>query len=40
MCRTPDFEGNLYLFARATDGSVKYWYGNGGPWSTTNSING
>ncbi|MFF5234712.1 hypothetical protein [Dactylosporangium sp. NPDC000521] len=32
------FNGNLYEFARGTDGTVKYWYGNGGPWSATQSL--
>ncbi|MFF5234713.1 GH25 family lysozyme [Dactylosporangium sp. NPDC000521] len=32
------YNGNLYEFARGTDGTVKYWYGNGGPWSATQSL--
>jgi hypothetical protein len=34
------FGGNQYKFARGADGTVKYWYGNGGPWSGTNTVPG
>ncbi|MEU5943648.1 GH25 family lysozyme [Micromonospora sp. NPDC047548] len=34
------FNGVFYEFARASDGSVRYWYGTGGPWSSAQSLGG
>jgi hypothetical protein len=32
------FNSTLYEFARGTDGSIKYWFGNGGGWSSEQTI--
>ena len=32
------FNGVLFVFGRGTDGTVKYWFAAGGPWSPTQSF--
>jgi hypothetical protein len=32
------FNGTLYEFGRGADGTVKYWYANGGPWSSVQTF--
>jgi hypothetical protein len=34
------FNGTLYEFARGADGTVKYWFASGGPWSSMQTIGG
>jgi WD40 repeat protein len=34
------YNGVLYEFARGADGTLKYWFANGGPWSATQTIGG
>ncbi|MEJ2857569.1 MULTISPECIES: hypothetical protein [unclassified Saccharothrix] len=34
------YNGTLYEFARGSDGTVKYWFGSGGPWSGVQSFGG
>jgi len=30
----------MYVFARGTDSTVKYWFASGGPWSDVQTFGG
>src|SRR5262249_36641364 len=34
------FNGWLYEFTRGADGTIRYWFANGGPWSAMQTLGG